>query len=134
MPSTPVRAPTPPRQAFRFALPPSLGSQVAAERGRGLTEFLSLSLGKPVQVEVAESYSTLARDLLSGALDAAWAPPFVCARIEAMGVRVLVRGVRNGVSTYRAALVSRVEKPLTLETLSGCTAVWADRESTGGYL
>jgi phosphonate transport system substrate-binding protein len=58
----------------------------------------------------------------------------VCARIEAMGVRVLVRGVRDGASSYRAALVCKASSPLTLEGLSGKTAAWTDRDSVGGYL
>src|SRR6185369_2058104 len=80
------------------------------------------------------SYESLAKDLLSGKVDAAWAPPFVCARIEAMGVRVLVRGVRHGASSYRAALICRAESPLTIDTLGGRAAVWTDRDSVGGYL
>ncbi len=51
-----------------------------------------------------------------------------------MGVRVLVRGVRHGASSYRAALICRAESPLTLNTLGGRAAVWSDRDSVGGYL
>jgi phosphonate transport system substrate-binding protein len=51
-----------------------------------------------------------------------------------MGVRVLVRGVRQGASSYRSALLCRAESPLTLETLGGRTAAWSDRDSVGGYL
>jgi phosphonate transport system substrate-binding protein len=111
-----------------------LGVAQASERGRGLEQFLSSSLGKKSEVSVAESYETLAKDLLSGKVDAAWAPPFVCARIEAMGVRVLARGVRDGTSSYRAALICREEVPLTVDKLVGMRAVWTDRDSVGGYL
>ncbi len=80
------------------------------------------------------SYEALAKDLLSGRADAAWAPPFVCARTEAMGVRVLVRGVRLGMSSYRSALVARAGSGLTLERLKGTTAAWVDRDAVAGYL
>ncbi|NOK10904.1 PhnD/SsuA/transferrin family substrate-binding protein, partial [Corallococcus exercitus] len=101
------QVPSGPRHSFRFGLPPSLGSETARERAERLASFLQRALGKLVEVSVATSYETLAKDLLSGRADAAWAPPFVCARMEAMGVRVLARGVRRGMSSYRSALVGR---------------------------
>src|SRR5690242_1296531 len=100
-----------------FALPPSLGTEQAADRGARLARFLSNSMGKRVEVSVAQSYEGLAKDLLAGRTDMAWAPPFVCARVEAMGVRILVRGVRKGASTYRAALLCRKGRGLTLDKL-----------------
>lgn len=121
------------REQVRFALPSSLGPDAQA-RAQQLEAHLSTALGRETEVVVPPTYEQLARDLLSGKVDAAWAPPFVCARIEAMGVRVLVRGVRNGVSTYRAALMARADSDLTLETLEGTRAVWSDRDSIGGYL
>jgi phosphonate transport system substrate-binding protein len=122
------------RDFVRFALPPSLGADAAQARAAKLETYFGEALHKRCEVAVAPSYEALAKDLLSGKVDAAWAPPFVCARIEAMGVRVLVRGVRSGASSYRAAVLSRAESPLTLETLGGRAAVWTDRDSVGGYL
>jgi phosphonate transport system substrate-binding protein len=119
---------------MKFALPPSLGKDQMRNRADRLERFLSRSLGTPWKIVVAESYDALAKDILSGRLDAAWAPPFVCARIEAMGVRVLVRGVRRGASTYRAALLCRSEARISIERLNGLTALWVDRDSVGGYL
>lgn len=124
----------PARDYVRFALPPSLGESELRARAGKLETYFQAGLNKRTEVVIAASYEALAKDLLSGKVDAAWAPPFVCARIEAMGVRVLVRGVRGGASSYRAALVCRAKSPLTLETLNGRTAVWTDRDSVGGYL
>lgn len=123
----------PTRTTVRFALPASVGpgAQAAAQQ---LQAHLSAALGRDTEVLVSATYEQLARELLSGKIDAAWAPPFVCARIEAMGVRVLVRGVRNGASTYRAALVARADAKVTLDTLAGTRAAWSDRDSVGGYL
>jgi phosphonate transport system substrate-binding protein len=119
---------------MRFALPPSLGKEPSQARGERLEHFLSTALDHAWTVVTAESYDALAKDILSGRIDAAWAPPFVCARIEAMGVRVLVRGVRKGASTYRAALLSRADVRVSIERLSGLSALWVDRDSVGGYL
>lgn len=125
----------PVRDFVRFALPPSLGESEGRVRAAGKLElYFQTGLKKRTEIVVSPSYEVLAKDLLSGKVDAAWAPPFVCARIEAMGVRVLVRGVRGGASSYRAALVCRAQSPLTLDTLGGKNAVWTDRDSVGGYL
>ncbi|WP_224247348.1 phosphate/phosphite/phosphonate ABC transporter substrate-binding protein [Hyalangium gracile] len=129
-----VNVPNSTRNAFRFVLPPSLGSENARDRADKLVSFLQNALGKPVEVSVAASYEALAKDLLSGRADAAWAPPFVCARTEAMGVRVLVRGVRLGMSSYRAALVCRAGARLSLDRLKGTTVAWVDRDAVAGYL
>lgn len=121
------------RSDIRLALPPSMGAE-ATERGAELERYLSRTLQREVRVNVPGSYELLARELLTGAVDAAWAPPFVCARVEAMGVRVLVRGIRHGASTFRAALVSHVSSDVTLTNLAGRAAVWTDRDSVGGHL
>ncbi len=130
----PVIAPAPPRQDLRFGLPPSLGEEAAGERARRLEAFLGAALQRRVEVVVAASYDALARELLAGKLDAAWAPPYVCARVEAMGVQVLVRGVRGGSSSYRAALICRAGAQIKLDRLDGLRALWADPDSVGGYL
>lgn len=126
--------PNPARFSFRFGLPPSLGNALARERAERLTSFIERALGRKVEVSVAASYEALAKDLLAGRADAVWAPPFVCARVEAMGVRVLARGVRRGRSSYRSALVTRAGSGLTLEKLQGTRVAWVDRDSVGGYL
>lgn len=129
-----VIAPFAPRASFRFALPPSLGEQRSRARAERLQAFLGQSLGKNAEVRVAVSYESLAKDLLAGRAEAAWAPPFVCARMEAMGIKVLVRGIRHGSSSYRAALVAKAGSGLRLEQLPGSRAAWADPYSTGGHL
>lgn len=117
----------------RFALPSSLGPEVQV-RARQLQQHLTAALGRETQVCVPATYEQLAQELLTGKVDVAWAPPFVCARIEAMGVRIVARGIRFGASTYRAALVTRADADITLETLNGTSAAWSDRDSIGGYL
>jgi phosphonate transport system substrate-binding protein len=122
-----------PRTHVRFAIPSSLGIESAA-KAQQLQAHLTAALGRETEVVLPSTYEQLARELLSGKIDAAWAPPFVCARIEAMGVRVLVRGVRDGASAYRAALITRKDSNVTLDTLKGSTAAWSDRDSVGGFL
>lgn len=122
------------RNTVRFVLPPSLGEPAARERALQLEQFLTSALGRTAEVAVARSYEALTKDLLAGRADLAWAPPFVCARIESMGARVSLRTVRQGVSAFRSALLCREDKAVTLQTLSGKRAAWVDPDSVGGYL
>lgn len=126
----------PPKKAgiFRFDLPPSLGADQLRVRAAKLEQFFTDALGRKVEVQIAQSYEQLAKDVLAGRTDAAWAPPFVCARLEAMAARALARGVRKGASAYRSALVCLKEHKMTLETLSGISVAWVDKDSVGGYL
>ncbi|HEY8209032.1 MAG TPA: PhnD/SsuA/transferrin family substrate-binding protein [Myxococcaceae bacterium] len=121
------------QHTIRFGLSPSMGPE-AAGRAPLVERFFARVLGKMVEVSVAQSYDALGKDVLSGKLDAAWAPPFVCARLEAMGTKVAARGVRRGSAVYRGALVCRASRPLTMERLEGARAAWVDRDSVSGYL
>lgn len=119
---------------MRFVLPPSLGSAQALDRARGFAEHLGGLLSTTVDVTVARDYGTLADAIARGSADAAWAPPLICAKLESRGLKVAVHGVRDGASTYRAAIVCRASNPLTLATLKGTRAAWVDPDSVGGHL
>lgn len=121
------------RATIRFMLPPSLGT-TAALRAQPLESYLNNRSSRPYEVILSTTYEAVAKDLLSGRADAAWAPPFVCARVESMGARVAVRTVRRGASSFRSALLCREDKPLRLEDLVGKRAMWVDPDSVGGYL
>jgi phosphonate transport system substrate-binding protein len=130
---------------FRFALPPSTGIDELDARIAALRDYLKSKLSRDVDVTVSRSYEVLTRNLLSGAVDAAWAPPFVCAQTEPQGARVLLRTVRRGRSTYRSALLVKKQPgradhvdttlpPDALPLLRGKSAVWVDPSSVAGYL
>ena len=71
--------------------------------------------------------------VLGGAVDLAWAPPLLCGRAEP-SARLILRAIRAGRSTYRAALVGRRADRLAPAGLSGKRAAWVDPYSTAGYL
>jgi phosphonate transport system substrate-binding protein len=118
---------------LRVALPPSY-AKVDAEQRLRLEQFLSFATSLHVEAKAAASYDALAKCLLGGEAHVAWAPPFTCARLENAGIPVLVRAVRKGAATYRAALMCQAATPVHLDKLRGLRAAWVDRESTGGYL
>jgi phosphonate transport system substrate-binding protein len=103
-------------------------------RASGFAKHLSSLINGAVAVDVLPNYQALREALSRGEVDAVWAPPFVCARLETRGLKVAVRGVRDGASTYRAALVCRKNEPLVLSKLKGTRAAWVDHESVGGHL
>jgi ABC-type phosphate/phosphonate transport system substrate-binding protein len=119
---------------LRFALPPSLGTDRLVDHTRALREGLTDLLATEVDVTVSQSYASLARNLLSGAVDAAHAPPFVCAQVEPQGVTIVARAVRHGRATYGAALVKRKGSDTSLLRPKSIRAAWVDPHSVAGYL
>lgn len=120
--------------AIRFVLPPSLGQARAGSLAEQLQRFLGQHLGREPMVYVAPDYAAVEDDLLFGSADVAWAPPFVCARLQASGGRFLLHAVRRGASRYRAGLVCRKGEGPTLDDMTGLRAAWVSPDSTAGYL
>ncbi len=122
--------------AFRFGLPPSLGREPSWELARELAALLHHQ-GFSIVIP-CESYEDLEQKLFAGAIDVAWGPPIVCARSEAAGGAVLLRGVRGEERTYRSALVARSQDVFDLDSLDKGAfrprVAWVDRSSVGGYL
>ena len=69
--------------AFKFGLPPSLGREPSFEKARELAPLLDHA-GFSMVIP-CKTYEELEQKLCSGALDLAWGPPYVCARVEAAG-------------------------------------------------
>jgi phosphate/phosphite/phosphonate ABC transporter binding protein len=119
---------------LRFALPPSLGHEELAAQTRALRDALTDLLAMHVDVTISQSYEALTRNLLSGAIDAAHAPPFVCAQVEPQGVGIVARVVRHGRATYGSALVKKRGSVVSLKSPRGLRAAWVDPRSVAGYL
>jgi ABC-type phosphate/phosphonate transport system substrate-binding protein len=122
--------------AFRLGLPPSLGREPSWELARELAALLHAQ--GFAMVIPCKSYEDLEQKLFAGAIDVAWGPPIVCARVEAAGGAVLWRGVRGAERTYRSALVARAQDVFDLDSLDKGAfrprVAWVDRSSVGGYL
>src|SRR6185369_649812 len=105
------------RSPFRFGLPSSLPVAPAPGATARLTRVVSGIVGRQVSVVQCHDYDALTEALRRGDVDAAWAPPMVAARAEALGARILVRPLRRGSVRSRSALLVRADSPLQLETL-----------------
>lgn len=114
-------------------MPPSPSIDAARARTAPILSALA-ARGVPVELVFAASYDELGERLLAGALDAAWAPPIVCARVEAAGGVTVLRAVRGGSTSYRAALVCRAGDPVDLARHQELVAGWTDENSAAGYL
>jgi phosphonate transport system substrate-binding protein len=117
---------------MRFGLPPSPSAEVARTRATHLVSALAHL--PEVVVEVAESYGALGDGLISGEYAAGWAPPIVCARVEMLGGEVVLRALRGGATSYRAALVCRAGAELDWARPEELVAAWVDENSAAGYL
>jgi phosphonate transport system substrate-binding protein len=117
-------------------MPASLGPVKASTLSLQLGPWLRKLLAPEVKVEmhVAESYGALTEDFRAGRVDAAWAPPLVCAQVEAEGGRRLVQFERGGSTSFRSAFVCRAAQPVKLDALDHVSVAWVARESTSGYL
>ncbi len=118
----------------RLGLPPSLPVATPPGGLARLRRVLSGVLGRAVELVAASDDERLVEAARSGQLDAVWAPPLACARLEALGARVLARAVRHGALESRAVLVTRADGPLQLSALPGTRVAWVDRASLAGYL
>lgn len=115
-----------------FLFPPSLGTGKAGARGELVADALSHHLGRTVEVEVATSYEALAHRTITSDVDLAWTPPSICATAE-MAASYVLKTVRAGGTSYRAALVCRRANPLNVTSLHGQRAAWVDELSTAGF-
>lgn len=115
-----------------FLFPPSLGAGKAGARGELVAEALTRHLGQAVEVEVASSYEVLAHRTITSDVDLAWTPPSICATAE-MAASHILKAVRAGGTSYRAALVCRRAAPLDVASLHGTRAAWVDELSTAGF-
>ena len=124
------------RTGFKFGLPPSLGTEPVWALAREFADLL-YDIGFSTVVPY-KTYEALHTAVLAGDVDAAWGPPLTCARVEEAKGIVVLRAVRGGATTYRAALVSRSQDTFEISTLGQGTfrprVAWVEASSVGGYL
>ena len=118
---------------IEFLFPPSVGEGKQSARSELVGDALSRRLGVHVRVRSAESYEDLEHRIVNSTVDFAWTPPVICARVESQ-VRAILKVVRANGTRYGAALVSRRDDPLTLESLAGRRVAWVDPRSTSGFV
>ena len=119
--------------ALHVLFPPSLGRPKATARAELLEKALTNELGVPVTIRVTDDYRDLEKRALGAEAHLVWAPAGVCARIDTYA-RAFYKAVRQGVATYRSAIIVRIDEQAKVEELRGARAAWVDRYSLGGYL
>ncbi len=104
---------------------------------RPFADYLSHSLGVPVEIRVAEPYQQLPALLLSGAVDIAELPPlaYVRARTANGEVRVVATVVISGNPTYLGHLYVKSDSRFhSLADLQGARIGYVNPDSSSGYL
>ncbi len=116
--------------SFRLLLPASMGRGATLIGATTLENALNALPDMNARVLVATDYQDIERRLEAGEVDAAWAPPDICARVNAAAV---LRMVRFGSPSYLSAILADREREISPKALAGLRAAWVDRESAGGY-
>ena len=99
-----------------------------------LAAWITQNTGVELEVKVASSYKELATSVREGTSDVAWLPPVVYAWL-AEAVTPIGSIVREGKSTYTAALIVRDDSPLkSVVELKGARAGWVDPWSAAGFV
>lgn len=118
---------------LRLLFPPSLGELKATAKAERLADSLAQQIGTRVAIKVARTYGDLEYRVLHGLVELAWAPPSICAKAEP-GALAILKAVRGGRASYRAALVGRVSDSPRIDRLSGKRAAWVDPLAAAGHL
>ena len=126
---SPTRSPA----SLVVLFPPSLGKSKSAARAELLQLALAHELNIPVTIRVTSSYKELETRTRAGEAHIVWAPSGVCAKLANV-TRSIYKAVRQGVSTYRSAIVANRKPGVSLDHLEGLRAAWVDPYSVGGYL
>lgn len=126
------------RIVFGLVVPGGDAARAEQEELPARVDRLTALLGEEADVTFerrdAPSYEALAADVREARVDLAWLPPIVFVRLGDDAVP-LGSVVRDGKSTYEAALVVRADsKVTTIEGLRGTRAGWVDPWSAAGFV
>ncbi len=119
--------------AVGFISSSAMGKHKARRVAQDMARALGSAMDVDVEPMVAESYAELLAALEGDQAQIGWCPAAVCSQLEGRA-RAIFPAVRQGSADYRAALVGRQDKRLTIDQLRGTRAAWVDRHSFGGYL
>ncbi|MEW6431031.1 MAG: phosphate/phosphite/phosphonate ABC transporter substrate-binding protein [Myxococcota bacterium] len=150
-PTTPDRSPPAPRRPvatrpvfsppagftrLRFGLVPFLSPGTMSEAHQRLGEYLSKSLGVPVEIAVGDSYGDSIERLARGEFDLVELSPLAYATAaERVKLNCLVQSIADGSATASGYIFVRDDSSRkTLEDLRGGTLGFVDPMSTSGYL
>ncbi|MEW5737489.1 MAG: phosphate/phosphite/phosphonate ABC transporter substrate-binding protein [Myxococcota bacterium] len=147
----PDRSPPPPRRLpvvrpvfsppagftrLRFGLVPFLAPGTMSEAHQKLADYLSKSLGVPVEIVVGDSYGNAIDRLAAGEFDLVELSPLAYANAtKRVKLECLVQSIADGSATASGYIFVRDDSSRrTLEDLRGATIAFVDPMSTSGYL
>lgn len=127
---------------FRLAYNPGSDDvQQSSDRYKKLKEYLSSSLGMPVELVVAAGYGATVEAMRAKKIDAATMGPmaYLLAAERAGGEAIAIPGTNRGPGTYQSCIIVRKDSPIrTIDDLirdSGkYTFSFVDPASTSGHL
>ncbi len=97
--------------------------------------YLQKTLGRPVHMEVTDSYETLSQGVQHGKFDVAMLPPFLYVKTKAEEPRIKLVALRQfgGATSSDGLLLTRMDSSVrSLDDLKGKTFCFTDHDSTTG--
>jgi phosphonate transport system substrate-binding protein len=121
---------------LRFGLVPFLSHGTMREAHQKLADYLSTTLGVPVELSVGDSYANAIDRLAAGEFDLVELSPLAYARAtQRVALECLVQSIADGSATASGYLFVREDSSRrTLDDLRGATIAFVDPMSTSGYL
>jgi len=122
---------------LRLGLIPDLDRETVQQSFEPLLSHLTRRLGVPAHLVVAESYAELVARMRSQEVDLAHLGPltYVEAKLADPGIRLLLKQVAGGSTTYLGYVYTRADDPASsLRDLSRRSICYVDPHSTSGYL
>jgi len=124
------------KDALTFVTIPSEDAMLARDQWKPMIEYLSDSLGQPVELVIASDYAAVVEAMRYGHADIARLSPvgYVAAIDEGADIEPIVVGVKaeTGLPGYYAYLVARAGTDTS--DLSALTFAFVDPSSTSGYV
>lgn len=135
-PTRPVFSPPSGFTRLRFGLVPFLSPGTMSEAHQKLSEYLSRTLGVPVEVGVGSSYGEAIDRVVGGEYDLVELSPLAYANAsKRVALKCLVQSIADGSATASGYIFVRDDSSRkTLEDLRGGTLGFVDPNSTSGYL
>lgn len=120
---------------LRIGWAPIATREVLSEEIKPLKDYLEAELGRPVQMEVTDSYAALSDGLQTGTYDVGVVPPLLYVRTKRAAPDIDLLAVRQfaGATSSDALLLTMMDGNISsLEDLEGKTFCFTDKNSTTG--
>ncbi len=133
-----VKTPGEEIEVLKMGLIPADDAEEMLRNYEPIKEYLSETLGIPVEIQVTSDYTAAIEAMRAEHIDMAWFGPFsYVIASNVAGAEAIVNGVKEstGSATYKSIIIANANSGIeTLEDLKGKSFAFVDPTSTSGHL